>query len=265
MATSFMKSKNRAVTTLNGGITDADLTILVTDSSVFPTTYPFPVSINDEICSVTNNNTGTNTLTITRAQESTSAAAADDGDTVENTWTAKYITDLNTAVNAIEGGSMLDDTAGGTDAEVTKAPTSNVMYDHGVATTGVHGVGALGFKVTSKLKEETRDMTAASGDVSYTGYGFSPTALIMQAVVDATTIFALGFADVNVADYGIWHNPEGLWIQTSGLLVLRETTAGGVQQYAVIKSRDADGFSITWTKTGTPSAGTASIQVLALR
>jgi len=38
--------------------------------------------------------------------------------------------------------TYLDDTAGGTDAEVAKAPTSNVMYDHGVATTGVHGAGA---------------------------------------------------------------------------------------------------------------------------
>ncbi len=36
----------------------------------------------------------------------------------------------------------LDNTAGGTDGLTTKAPTSNVMYDHGVATTGVHGAGA---------------------------------------------------------------------------------------------------------------------------
>ncbi len=36
---------------------------------------------------------------------------------------------------------FLDDTAGGTDALTTKAPTSNVMYDHGVATTGVHAFG----------------------------------------------------------------------------------------------------------------------------
>lgn len=35
--------------------------------------------------------------------------------------------------------TYLDDTAGGTNAEVAKASTSNVMYDHGVATTGVHG------------------------------------------------------------------------------------------------------------------------------
>lgn len=36
----------------------------------------------------------------------------------------------------------LDDTEHGTDAETSKAPTSNRLYDHDVATTGVHGVGS---------------------------------------------------------------------------------------------------------------------------
>jgi len=50
---------------------------------------------------------------------------------------------VNTGATAVEfvgfAATYLDDTAGGTNAEVSKAPTSNVMYDHGVATTGVHG------------------------------------------------------------------------------------------------------------------------------
>ena len=50
---------------------------------------------------------------------------------------------VNTGETALEfvgfAATYLDDTAGGTDAELAKAPTSNVVYDHGVATTGVHG------------------------------------------------------------------------------------------------------------------------------
>jgi len=50
---------------------------------------------------------------------------------------------VNAGETALEfvgfAATYLDDTAGGTNAEVAKAPTSNVMYDHGVATTGVHG------------------------------------------------------------------------------------------------------------------------------
>ena len=53
---------------------------------------------------------------------------------------------VNVGETALEyvafAATYLDDTAGGTDAEVAKAPTSNVMYDHGVAATGVHGAAA---------------------------------------------------------------------------------------------------------------------------
>lgn len=53
---------------------------------------------------------------------------------------------VNAGETALEfvgfAATYLDDTAGGTNAEVAKAPTSNVLYDHGVATTGVHGAGA---------------------------------------------------------------------------------------------------------------------------
>ena len=53
---------------------------------------------------------------------------------------------VNTGETAIEfigfAATYLDDTAHGTDAEVAKAPTSNVMYDHDHATTGVHGAAA---------------------------------------------------------------------------------------------------------------------------
>lgn len=53
---------------------------------------------------------------------------------------------VNVGETALEfvgfAATYLDDTAGGTNAEVAKAATSNVVYDHGVATTGVHGAGA---------------------------------------------------------------------------------------------------------------------------
>ena len=56
-----------------------------------------------------------------------------------------YITRVNSGETALEfvdfASTYLDDTAGGTSAETSKAPTSNVMYNHGIATTGVHGAG----------------------------------------------------------------------------------------------------------------------------
>jgi len=53
---------------------------------------------------------------------------------------------VNTGETAVElvafTTTYLDDTAHGTDALTTKAATSNILYDHDHATTGVHGAGA---------------------------------------------------------------------------------------------------------------------------
>ena len=66
----------------------------------------------------------------------------------------------------------LDNTAGGTNAETSKAPTSNVMYDHGVATTGVHGLGAD--TICSEETADTKDAAAIAAHVAeedpHTGY-----------------------------------------------------------------------------------------------
>lgn len=66
----------------------------------------------------------------------------------------------------------LDNTAGGTNAETTKAPTSNVMYDHGVATTGIHGLGSD--TICSEETADTKDTAAIAAHVGeadpHTGY-----------------------------------------------------------------------------------------------
>lgn len=116
----------------------------------------------------------------------------------------------------------------------------------------------------SKVKQETRDMTAASGDVSYTGYGFKPTALV---------IFGVTAAGGGIGAWGIYGGEVDLSIYTQGddtnfhgssvLIEFRET-ATKVQD-AVVKSEDVDGFTLTWTKAGVPAADTAILKVLALR
>ena len=163
---------------------------------------------------------------------------------------------------------FLDDTAGGTDALTTKAPTSNVMYDHGVATTSVHGVGALGFKVSSKVLEGapwiSRDMTAASGNVSYTGAGFQPTALICFAAIGTTTYASWGMADSGNVGRGIPKYGDTSF-GVSGDFIYPMTDVNGTGQKANVASYDADGFTLTWIKVGTPAAGTAYLQFLCLK
>jgi len=105
MATSFLTVKNNARSLLDSEISAAALSLTLTagGGSLFPTTYPFHITIDDEICEVSNN--ASDVLTITRAKQSTSAAIHVAGVRVALFWTAKSISDLNTAVNALEAYS----------------------------------------------------------------------------------------------------------------------------------------------------------------
>ena len=102
MATTFQVAKNRAKSKLAADITDTatSLTVTAGEGTKFPSTYPFPITIEDEILKCTNRST--DTLTVERAQEGTTAAAHASGKAVHLRITAKFASDLHTAVNAIE-------------------------------------------------------------------------------------------------------------------------------------------------------------------
>ena len=102
MATTFQVAKNRAKSKLAADITDSDLSLTVTagEGTKFPSTYPFPITIENEILKCTNRST--DTLTVVRAQEGTTAAAHASGRFVHLKITAKFISDLNAVVNAVE-------------------------------------------------------------------------------------------------------------------------------------------------------------------
>ena len=103
MATSFLVPKNQAESTLDGGIADDALSLDVASGggAKFPSTYPFHITIDDEILVCTNR--ATDTLTVTRAAEGTAAAAHLDTAVVSLNITAQIISDLNAAVNTLEG------------------------------------------------------------------------------------------------------------------------------------------------------------------
>ena len=96
----FLKVKNRAISTLASGISDSDLSLTVAtgEGALFPSTYPFHITIEDEILECTNRST--DVLTVTRAAEDTIAAAHAADKTVKLRITAAIITELQTAVDA---------------------------------------------------------------------------------------------------------------------------------------------------------------------
>jgi hypothetical protein len=96
-----------------------------------------------------------------------------------------------------------------------------------------------------------------SGDVGITGVGFTPKIILFagNAAGIAPQFFGAGKVGANFA------MPYG-GISTSYALKC-ETVDAGKYQTAIVKSLDVDGFTLTWSKTSTPT-GTATIGYVAL-
>ncbi len=135
MSTTFLQVKNRAYSTLASAIADDALSLDVAsgDGAKFPSSYPFHITIDSEIMSCTNRST--DTLTVTRAQQSTTAATHSAGARVSLNVTAKSISDLNTAVNTLEvdvptyvaKGDVRYASAAGTGAILTVGADNRIM------------------------------------------------------------------------------------------------------------------------------------------
>ena len=119
--------------------------------------------------------------------------------------------------------------------------------------------------VVSKIKAETRDMTAASGDVAYTGYGFAPKGLIIYSIYGTSgTRTSFGFGDSSLAETCLWTGATGGSFTLSTTTIIELWESAGVTQSAVLKTLDAAGFTLTWTKAGSPGAATANLLVFAV-
>lgn len=266
MTTTFLVVKNEAISTLASGINDAvtSLDVAAGEGALFPSTYPFHISIDAEILSCTNRST--DTLTVVRAQQGTSAAAHLAAAAVELRVTAKNITDLNTAVNTLEG-KMPDTTHPVTQAfgdvadEGAASTTARIDHKHGMPNAPA---------LSSIIITSTRARNGNTADVAYTGVGFVPTVIIALAVLAGTEVSnSIGFSDSAKAAACIFtyydggSNGGGAFIAAVGGDGTAAPTTTG--QTAIVKSYDADGFTLTWTKNGTPSAGTISLYFLCLK
>lgn len=104
----------------------------------------------------------------------------------------------------------------------------------------------------------TRDLTAATGPVSYTGAGFRPRSAVCFFVQTSTTLHGHGSSDNVLIQNNVYLNSAGLanYDSTSLMLVI---PASGNYQIGVVTSWDADGLTITWTKTLLPTGSVTFI------
>ena len=127
--------------------------------------------------------------------------------------------------------------------------------------TGSQEEWATGIKVTTA----TRDLSASSGNVAYSGVGFKPSAVIIIAQGGGDHANSIGFTDFSAQ--AVISNNEG----TSGAsqyssshCAMAQNTLATTGQNAAIVSADTDGATLSWTKVGSPS-GTVKLAFLWLR
>ena len=119
--------------------------------------------------------------------------------------------------------------------------------------------------ISAKVGEFTRDTTAASGTQAVTGVGFSPKALIFFAAEGAADEMSFGIDDgtsaSSVADDS--GNAAGTYT-VSATLSIRDRESSTLVYEGEVTTLGSDGFTITWTRTSTPS-GTLAVEYLAIR
>ena len=115
-------------------------------------------------------------------------------------------------------------------------------------------------KLYSKIITATRDAGASSGDVSYTGVGFMPTSMRCLMNKDNSLFQSDGCVDSAKTAFSLYQSAANVYYDSTYFVMYSDQ--GSWLQGATVKSYDADGFTLTWTKTGTPTAGTIKLKFI---
>jgi hypothetical protein len=114
--------------------------------------------------------------------------------------------------------------------------------------------------LSSKTITFTRDTTASGADVAYTGVGFIPTCVILFSILGNVS-WSTAVFDSAKTPQALFQIFGGVANQNPGLIL--ESSANNYQQ-AILKTYDADGFTLTWSKTNSPT-GTGNIVALCFK
>jgi len=163
------------------------------------------------------------------------------------------------------------------DGSGVEDPPSDTLLAGDIAVFKYDGTQMIimGKRASIKTGSFTRNVNTASGDQAITGVGFKPRLLFIMGagtfdnstVLDAFTGgfslagengFALGVTEVNSASSDAKFSAS---VQTSNIVYL---SGGNGSQTAIVKTLDNDGFTLTFTKVGSPASNTATFAYLAI-
>ena len=203
----FLNVKNRAESTLASGINDSvtSLTVATGEGANFPATN-FHITIDDEILLCSSRTT--DTLTVERAEEDTTAASHSEDAAVELRVTAEIISELQTAANSIPVKATGAEINTGTDD--AKFATPKAVTDSKLIASD-ETVTLTNKTITPRILTFTSDATPEVDSDDY----------------DAVTITALAVAITDV-------NMSGTPTNFQKLI------------FRIRDDNDAGGYAITW-------------------
>jgi len=150
----------------------------------------------------------------------------------------------------------------------TTVPTTISAYGASAATGSavvasrrdhVHGMLAAPV-LKSAILTGSRTASAGSGDQALTGAGFSPLGAISLGDAGNTALGSWGMSDAAGAERAMSSRNTTTFFLAGRFIDI--DNSGTNTMYAVLKSYDADGITITWTKGGSGDDVTFSILVL---
>jgi hypothetical protein len=154
-------------------------------------------------------------------------------------------------------------TAGG----IPYGSAANVLADLAKGTANLKmfmnaGATAPEWAEGVKIITLTRDLTAATGSVAYTGVGFKPNSLICVYYLTGYGN-GVGFAGPDLASACILTVAGVIGIGNTNFCQIYDST-GTKHQAATVASYGSDGFSLAWLKANDPT-GTLNVFVLCKR
>lgn len=155
-----------------------------------------------------------------------------------------YVDEIITSANAISGASLYS--------------LPNIPAGAGVIpSANLPAAAVTKFKMISTTKD-----ISTTGAVATTGAGFTPKGLIVFGAINGGTVGVWGMTTSVATHYGIYKASGSTTISDTVSFVYVDMGGGAVAS-AVLTSFDADGFTLTWSKTGSPT-GTITLVFMCL-
>lgn len=149
--------------------------------------------------------------------------------------------------------------------QITGGTVNNAIFGSPTITGGTINNAVLGTPTIQgpyfKVGSFTRDISAATAAIEYTGVGFQPKAVSFIAGVGATFAYSMGFDDGTT--HGVIGHDSATTVNPDNYSIFLQSATGSYTR-ALVSAFGTDGFTLTWSKTGAPS-GNAVIFYMAYR